>query len=120
MFKGKIKRREKTERLIIVYRNYNRPYEDIEREYYKKEYLYAPFHVFIDEYGELYISRPLDSVGSSDYVGYETDILIVLDTPNKHRLSHEQEKALIAMKEIINEDYGDLEIIERDETHERL
>lgn len=106
---GKLKKREKTSRILIIYKNLKEAtLEEIEMNAKRKGYLFFPYHFFIDCDGNLFRGREEDAVASSEFDNNLETLAVLVDTPSKDKLLLSQKRAIAD----IVKPYGDIAIDE--------
>lgn len=113
--KGKLKKREDTKYIHIYTQNMQgRSFHEIEKDYARRSYLYAPFHAYIDENGYVHLARDWDAIGSSDREGSEDTFFIVINAPAFNRITPDQERTLRYVVAEVQDAYPYSEIVNKD------
>lgn len=105
----KLKERNSTNACIIFYEVSDRAVQDVVTEYKKQGYFYPPWHIYIDEDGQLTEGRPVDVVAGSEYPNNEEIFAIVVNSPDDISINGQQEEALARIVAKVFQEYPDIE-----------
>ena len=105
----KLKERNSTNACIIFYEVSDQSVQDLVAEYKKQGYFYPPWHVYIDEEGQLTEGRPVDVVAGSEYPNNEEIFAIVVNSPDDISINGQQEDALARIVSKVFQEYPDIE-----------
>lgn len=104
-----LKERNSTKACIIFYEVSDLSVQDLMAEYKKQGYFYPPWHVYIDEEGQLTEGRPVDVVAGSEYPNNEEIFAIVVNSPDDISINGRQEEALARIVVKVFQEYPDIE-----------
>lgn len=93
-----LRKRKETKTINCVYEPYyGESAKAVRRSFLQQGCFFEPYHYFIDQNGETTVGRENDDVGSAEYQGGETSIMILVDAPSSTTTTPKQTTELNAL-----------------------